>query len=686
MSAKDMLFEIGTEEIPARFMPKALQDIYSYSADEFASAHISCGEITVRCTPRRLILLIKDVADKQMDIVEIAKGPMKAQAFDAEGKPTKAAEGFARSRGVSVEDLTIQSVNGTEYVAAEKREAGKPTAEVLPVILERIIKKLSFQKSMYWADRAVRFARPVRWMVALYGEDTVDVSFGNVKSGNISRGHRFMGAASVEIKDPSKYASAMADNFVVADPEERKMMILDGISQIEKKLGAIVDVDPELLEENVHLVEYPVVFYGSFDKGFLDIPEEVLTLSMAKNQRYFPVRDTEGRLMANFVGVSNNRAKDMTIVREGNERVLRARLYDAAFFWKEDQKKSLDVMAEELKSVTYQEQLGSVYDKVQRVKALALRITDMLAMNDIRPYVERAAEISKADLVSNMVYEFADVQGVMGREYARISGEPDEVSTAIYEQYLPRFAGDEIPSSYSGAILGLAERADTIAAIYKIGLEPTSSQDPYGLRRAARCINEIIWGLGLDIDINKLMAEAAVPLGLDKATMEKISAFLRQRMQVQLKEKGLKHEVIMLAVQTVPSLPLQVYRMAGTLQKSSDEAWFAGLITAAVRVKNLLGKAGDVSGSIDPSKFTTDPEKNLYDKLLHLTVYAKDAVSEFDWEKLASILAELAPVISQFFEDVLVMDNDPAIRSNRLALLKKCQEFFMQAGDFSLLK
>ncbi|MCE5201544.1 MAG: glycine--tRNA ligase subunit beta [Synergistaceae bacterium] len=686
MSARDMLFEIGTEEIPARFMPKALQDIYSYSADEFASAHISCGEITVRCTPRRLILLIKDVADKQMDIVEIAKGPMKAQAFDAEGKPTKAAEGFARSRGVSVEDLTVQSVNGTEYVAAEKREAGKPTAEVLPGILERIIKKLSFQKSMYWADRAVRFARPVRWMVALYGEDTVDVSFGNVKSGNISRGHRFMGAASVEIKDPSKYASAMADNFVVADPEERRMMILDGISQIEKKLGAIVDVDPALLDENVHLVEYPVVFYGSFDKGFLDIPEEVLTLSMAKNQRYFPVRDTEGRLMANFVGVSNNRAKDMTIVREGNERVLRARLYDAAFFWKEDQKKSLDVMAEELRSVTYQEQLGSVYDKVQRVKALALRITDMLAMNDIRPYVERAAEISKADLVSNMVYEFADVQGVMGREYARISGEPDEVSTAIYEQYLPRFAGDEIPSSYSGAILGLAERADTIAAIYKIGLEPTSSQDPYGLRRAARCINEIIWGLGLDIDINKLMAEAAVPLGLDKTTMEKISAFLRQRMQVQLKEKGLKHEVIMLAVQTVPSLPLQVYRMAGTLQKSSDEAWFAGLITAAVRVKNLLGKAGDVSGSIDPSKFTTDPEKNLYDKLLHLTVYAKDAVSEFDWEKLASILAELAPVISQFFEDVLVMDNDPAIRSNRLALLKKCQEFFMQAGDFSLLK
>ena len=305
-----------------------------------------------------------------------------------------------------------------------------------------------------------------------------------------------MGADSITITKPSEYTNLMAQNAVIIEPETRKEMILSGIASIEKELGASVEVDPELLEENVHLNEYPVVFYGSFDKEFLEIPEEVLTLSMAKNQRYFPVRDSSGKLMPNFIGVSNNKAKDMKVVREGNERVLRARLYDAAFFWKEDQLKTLDQRAEELKAVTYQEQLGSVYDKVQRIKKLALWMTDLLDCEEIKPQVSRAADLAKADLVTNMVYEFSDVQGVMGREYARKAGEPEEIALALYEQYLPRFAGDELPSGIIGAILGLSERADTIAAIYKIGLEPTSSQDPYGLRRAARCINET-GGLGL---------------------------------------------------------------------------------------------------------------------------------------------------------------------------------------------
>lgn len=686
MSVKNLLFEVGTEEIPARFMPKALADLLSYAEEEFSAAHVEHADIKVQCTPRRLVLTVADVAVTQKDSVEIAKGPMKAQAFDADGKPTKAAEGFARSRGISVEDLKIQTTGNAEYVVAEKRESGKPVVEVLPQMLERIINKLSFQKSMYWSDPSIRFARPVRWIVALYGDILIDVNFGKVKSGKYSRGHRFMGSDRVELNDTSDYAGAMAENFVITDPDERKSLILSGIADVEKELGAKVEIDPALLEENVHLSEYPIVFYGSFDRDFLDIPEEVLVLSMAKNQRYFPVRDEKGRLMANFVGVSNNKARDMKTVREGNERVLRARLYDAAFFWKEDLQKPLDVRAEELKSVTYQEQLGSVYDKVQRVKTLALWLTDILGMVNIKPVVGRAAELAKADLVTNMVYEFADVQGVMGREYARKEGEPDDVAIALYEQYLPRFAGDELPSGHAGAILGLAERADTISAIFKIGLEPTSSQDPYGLRRAARCINEIIWGLGLDIDTDILLANASAPLSITPARLEKISAFLLQRLQVQLREKGLKHEVVALALQTIPTKPLQAFRMAETLQKMNDEAWFADLINASVRVKNLLGKAGDISGNIDTSKFTDESEKILYEKLNQLTVHAKNAVSEYDWERLASILSELAPVIAQFFSDVLVMDDDPAIRNNRLSLLKKCQEFFMQVGDFSLLK
>lgn len=686
MSAKDLLFEIGTEEIPARFMPKALADIRQYAEEELASAHIEHSGIKTECTPRRIVLTVEKLSAAQSDSVEVSKGPLKTQAFDSDGKPTRAAEGFARSRGVETADLKVKEINGAEYVVAEKREKGQATELVLPQILDRIIRRLSFQKSMYWADPSVRFARPVRWLVALYGESAIKVEFGKVESGNRSRGHRFMGSDSVTIKDPSEYKRYMKENFVITDPEERKEMILAGIAYVEKELGARVEVDPELLEENVHLNEYPVVFYGSFDKAFLEIPEEVLVLSMAKNQRYFPVRDKEGRLMANFAGVSNNIAKDMSVVREGNERVLRARLYDAAFFWKEDLQKSLHDLAAELKSVTYQEQLGSVYDKVQRTKKLALWLTEELFFRESIPVVERAAEIAKADLVTSMVYEFADVQGVMGREYARKAGEPEAVALALYEQYLPRFAGDSIPSAPAGALIGIADRADTLAAIYKIGLEPTSSQDPYGLRRAARCINEIIWGFPLDIDIYLLLEKAASPFGMERETLDRIKTFVRQRLQVQLREKGFRHEVVELVLQTVSNRPLQAYRMAETLQKRSDEVWFADLITAAVRVKNILNKAGSISEEVDPLMLAERAEKELFEKLLMLEGDAKSAVDRCDWEKLASVLAELAPVIAGFFNDVLVMDEDLSVRNNRLALLGKCSDFFLLVGDFSLLK
>lgn len=682
----DLLFEIGTEEIPARFMARTLSDLSAFAEEELSGAHIPHGEVRSQSTPRRLVLTVAGVAERQDDAVEVFKGPMKDRAFDAEGRPTKAAEGFARGKGVEVSELKTQMIGSAEYIVAEKRTVGSETAAVLPALLEKIINRLSFPKSMYWADRNVRFARPVRWIVALYGSRPIEVSFGNVKSGTASRGHRFMGAEEVQIKDADSYAGAMRDNFVVTDPEERKKMIMDGIAEIEKELGAKVAVDPELLEENVHLNEYPIPFYGSFDNEFLDIPAEVLILSMAKNQRYFPVHDAAGKLMPNFIGVSNNRAKDMNVVREGNERVLRARLYDAAFFWKEDQQKSLDDRAEELKNVTYQEQLGSVYDKVQRIKKITLWLAEELGAKVDMKNLARACDLAKADLVTNMVYEFSDVQGVMGREYARKAGEPEEVALALYEQYLPRFAGDELPSQLDGALLGIGERLDTLTAIYKIGMEPTSSQDPYGLRRAVRTINELVWGLGLDIDMNKAIAKAAELLDADAATLTKIKDFAAQRQQVQLREKGESHEAVALAMQTSPNRPLQMFRLAEVLTRASGEPWFAELVTAAVRVKNLLSKAEGEPGTVDESKLAADSEKKLYEELSKLTGEAKSAVEGCEWEKLAATMAELAPVIAQFFGDVLVMDPDPAIRANRIALLKECSDFFMQIGDFSLLK
>ena len=682
----DLLFEIGTEEIPARFMPKALADLAQYAAEELDGAHIAHGEIKSECTPRRLVLKVKDVAGRQDDAVEVSKGPLKAQAFDADGNPTKAAQGFARSRGVDVSALKVETIGNAEYVVAEKRTEGQPSAEVLPQLLEKLMHRLAFPKSMYWAEKTVRFARPVRWLVALYGDKPLEVAFGGVKSGTTSRGHRFMGKEAVEVKDTASYDAAMRENFVITDPEERKAMILAGVAEIEKELGAKVTVDPELLEENVHLNEYPIPFYGSFEQEFLDIPAEVLILSMAKNQRYFPVHGADGKLMPNFIGVSNNRAKDMSVVREGNERVLRARLYDAAFFWKEDQKKSLDAHAEELKNVTYQEKLGTVYDKVQRIKKLTLWLAETLKADVDMAKLSRACDLAKADLVTNMVYEFSDVQGIMGREYARKAGEPEEVALAIYEQYLPRYAGDELPSQMGGALLGIGERLDTLSAIYKIGMEPTSSQDPYGLRRAARTINELIWGLSLDIDLDEALGMAAELLEMPQERLEKLKAFIAQRQQVQLREKGFSHEAVALAVQTAPSRPLQLYRLAEVLTKAAGEPWFAELVTAAVRVKNLLAKAEGEPGKVDPSKFVADAERSLYEELEKLTGKAHEAVEKCDWETLAAIMAELAPVIAQFFNDVLVMDKDPEIRANRIALLSACQTFFMQIGDFSILK
>lgn len=686
MASRDLLLEIGTEEIPARFMPDTIKHLTQYIEQEFNDSHIEYASVDVKGTPRRIVLMVQGLSEVQNDIVEKFKGPLKTQAFDENGEMTRAALGFAKGKGVSTEDLTVDTVKGVEYIFAERHEKGKDTAELLPVILKTIVSKLSFPKSMFWSEKNIRFARPVRWIVALFGDDVVDFTFAKIKSGRVSRGHRFLGASAIEITNMESYLNEMKNNFVVIDPEERRRMILAGISEIEEELNAKVDVPETLLEENVHLNEYPIPFYGSFDEEFLEIPEEVLTLSMAVNQRYFPVRNVAGRLMPNFVGVSNNKATDMSIVREGNERVLRARLYDAAFFWKEDLQVSLDKRVESLKNVTYQEQLGSVYEKVSRVQNLAIELTRLLGHNELENTVARAAYLAKADLVTNMVNEFSDVQGVMGREYARKSGEPEEVALALYEQYLPKAAGQDLPTQIPGAILGIAERADTIAGIYKIGLEPTSSQDPYGLRRAARGIIELIWGLGLEINIRDMFRFAGTSLNLSEEVYEKIITFINQRMQVRLKEKGYKHEVVVLSMQTISELPLEVLRMCETLEKSYDEPWFGELITSAVRVNNILVKNDVDATEIDESKLVEEAEKALYNKLNELTENVKDSVAAYNWERLASLLSELSPVIAAFFNDVLVMDKDESIKNNRIALLKKCRVLFLYVGDFSLLK
>ncbi|MDR1019576.1 MAG: glycine--tRNA ligase subunit beta [Synergistaceae bacterium] len=689
MILRDLLFEIGTEEIPARFMTWALAEIERTAAEDLAGLRLPYERLRVAGTPRRIVLYVENASERQADFEQVIKGPPKTQALDAEVKYTAAALGFAKSRGVEATDLRFEAVGGVEYLFAVVREFGKDAVDLLPGFLAGLLKKLVFPKSMYWKDPSVRFARPVRWIVALWDGDLVPVSFGGVNSGYASRGHRFMGSPSVNIPIAKDYWEIMERECVIVDPARRKGMILDSVAEIEKGIGGTAERDSELLEENAQLVEYPIPFLGSFEEEFLDIPEEVLIATMKKNQRYFPVRDSSGRLMANFIGVSNNRARDMAVVRDGNERVLRARLHDAAFFWKEDLQKPLESLLPRLEKVLYQERLGSVAAKSERVRELSARLVAGMGWGDIAQATDRAARLAKADLVTSMVFEFPEVQGVMGREYAKRHNEPEAVANAIFEQYLPRFAGDELPKARAGAVIGLCDRADTIVAIHKAGLSPSGSQDPYGLRRAARCINEIVWGMCLDIDMGALFDASGDALDAGGEVMMKVSDFYRSRLHNQLRERGYGHGTTSLAVASMWRRPLQALRMLKAFDDVAGADWFGPLVLSAVRVNNILGKLS--RAELAAVKLAEDSLKEAAEKSLKGALDRQDAIvsgalARHDWKAVCEALSDLSPAISGFFDDVMVMSDDSVERSNRLALLLRCRDMFDSIGDFALLK
>lgn len=686
LDLRDLVLEIGTEEIPSRFLPPMLQTFKDIAKEEFTNSRLSFKEVQTYATPRRLVLFVNGIAPAQEDHVTVFKGPAWASAFDSEGNATRAAEGFAKGRGVSIDALREMEVEGVRYVSAEVREEGKGTDLILPELLPAIINKLVFPKNMYWRNPSIRFARPIRWILALWGKDVVSFDYGDVQSGRLTSGHRFLGDKQIEISDVGEFFNKLYDNYVILDQEKRKQKLLAGIAALERECGGIVELDPELVEENLYLVEYPVPFLGSFEERFLEIPQEVLTTSMKKNQKYFAVRNKEGKLRNAFVGVSNNRAADMRVIRSGNERVLRARLEDAAFFWVEDRKRPLAANVERLKSIIYQIKLGSVYDKVMLTQKLAMYLCEELKKPELSKLVERAAYLSKADLVTNMVYEFPELQGVMGRAYALAAGEDPRVALAIYEQYLPKSSADGTPSDDVGAILGLAERIHIIVSCHKVGLEPTGSQDPYALRRAARCINELLWARKLDVDIEEAIRVSAHSNLADIVTVEKVFAFFEQRLLMQLKEKDYEHELAKLAIAVTGRRPLQVLRLMEALNAVKDEPWFADLITAALRVRNILQKAGDVSDMVSSELAVKEAEKNLFDAVMRIEPQVNKVLKESDWKGLTLLLSELSPVVTRFFDEVMVMDPDEKIKNNRLAILKRCNALFKEVGDIALLK
>jgi len=690
--AEELLLEIGTEEIPAAFMPGILSSFKELMEKEFVSKRIGVEEIKTFGTPRRLILMASGVSERQEDLEFTKMGPAKNIAYDAEGNPTKAAIGFARGQGIDAGDLVIAKTEKGEYISVEKKEIGVETETLLPEMLEKVISSIPCPKSMRWSDLEVRFVRPVHWIVSLFGGKKIPISMGNIKSGDETRGHRFMAPASIKVTSISSYLEEIKKAYVIIDPDERKKIIQKKIIELAAEAGGVPDADEGLLNEVSQIIESPFPVLCRFDDEYLKLPKEVILTPMKKHQKYFPVLDKGGIPLSAFIAVNNTDTKDPKVVISGHERVLRARLADAEFFYVEDQKKSLVKMVEELKNVLFQAKLGTSYEKVMRFQALGLFIADLLGKTSQKKMVERASFLCKADLVSEMVGEFATLQGVMGREYARISGEPEEVSEAIFEHYLPRFAGDDLPSSDIGAVVSLADKLDTIVGCFSIGLIPTGTADPYALRRQCLGIVNIILDKKYVLSLKESIEKSISLIG-DKAerSVEEVTAdvlsFFRGRISNLFTSKGASHDV----VESVLSLGVDdiadIASRIDALQQMKKEPDFEPLAIAFKRVVNIItGKASENIGTgVVPDKdlFEQQEEHELFDKYVEIKDQVKDLMTQKSYLEALKIIASIRETVDGFFDNVLVMAEDKKVMQNRLALLCGVNSFFTDFADFS---
>jgi glycyl-tRNA synthetase beta chain len=684
--AKDLLFELGVEEMPSAYMPKALDDLSQLARKKFDEARLHFSDLKVYGTPRRLTLYISSLEENQQAALIETRGPKKAIAYDKKGRPTKAALGFARGQGVKPEDLIIKEVDGVEYIFASKEESTRPSTEILGDLLQDLVYSLVFPKSMRWAYYNTRFARPIRWILALFGEQVVELQIENIKSGRITFGHRFLGQGPLEVKKASEYFQALSENYVVLDQDERRALIWQQVQDTAQAHGGSALENSELLEEVTYLVEYPQAFFGQFSDSYLEVPPEVLTTSMIEHQRYFPVYEQGGQLMAGFIGVRNGTDYCLDLVRAGNERVIKARLEDALFFWKEDTKKPLEDMVPRLAEVLFHERLGSIMDKVERLSVLASYLGQKLALSS-ENRIARAAYLCKGDLVSSMVYEFPELQGIMGRYYAHKSGEEAEVSQAILEHYLPRFAGDQLPQTHTGIVLSLSEKIDNLIGCYAIGIKPSGSQDPYALRRQALGIVNIIIDHELNLDLGQVLAQAYTGFqGIEpeqdmEVTVSEVLDFIGQRLRGVLLEKGLAYDVIDAVLSIDKSNINDIYQRVVALQQFKNEAEFADLMVVFNRSHNLSKKwhsnQVQIENLVDPSELKLLERVRLLQS--ELGAYIKTA----SYDQALHSLASLRPAVDEFFNAVMVMVEEEALKNNRLSLLKSIADLSRLIADFS---
>ena len=682
---KELLFEIGTEEIPAGYLSPALEAMRAMLADHLRQADLAHGAITVAGTPRRLVARVAELAARQPDRREQVIGPPRKAAFDANGNPTKAALGFARSRGIAMEDTEVVATERGEYLAATVEIAGRPANEVLGEILPAIITSLPFPKSMRWGSGTVPFARPIQWLLALYGGEVIPIAVNDVVAGRTTRGHRFHAPQEVEVRDFADYCRKLEERHVLVDPARRRQALVERVTAAATAIGGRVVADDELVATVTNLVEEPHPVVGAFDERFLALPREVLITSMREHQKYFAVEDEAGRLRPHFVAVNNTRVRDASVAVEGHQRVIRARLEDAWFFFREDCKRPLADRVADLDGLIFQAKLGTMLEKCERLRALAGWLAERLAPDAVEA-AQRAALLAKADLLTEMVGEFPSLQGVMGREYALLAGEPPEVAQAIHEHYLPLRAGDRPPASTIGGLVGIADRIDTVVGCFGIGATPTGAADPFGLRRQTLGLLHILEAKGLRLSLAALAAKACGLYG-DRLTepreqvVANVLAFVRGRFVHDRVGRGLPQEIVEAAVAVGFDDPVDCDRRIEALATVSRQPEFQLLAGAFKRVTNILKDHEDAT--VEPSLFQAPAENTLYEALEKTRQAVAPLVAAGDYTAALTAMLAMKEPIDRFFDDVMVMVEDERLRANRLGLLAGAAALFRTVADFS---
>lgn len=682
--AEDVLFEIGAEEIPAGAMPGILAQLKSLTETKLAEHHLKYDAIRTMGTPRRIALMVDGAADMSDELSERHKGPSASIAYDADGNPTKAAIGFARGKGIDVADLVVED----GYIYAETKTVGVKAMDIFTQILPELIHGLSFPKSMHWGNLDDKFIRPVRWMLALLGTAVIPVEFAGVRSSNFSRGHRFLGERGVLVQHPADYIKNLEDNFVIVDQDKRRDMITKQLHDLAASKNATIVWDDDLLEEVLYLVEYPTALCGSFDESYLALPDAAVITPMKDHQRYFPLVDKDGKLLPMFLTVRDGDSHSLDVVAAGNERVLRARLDDAKFFFNEDRKKALADRSEGLKKIVFQEGLGNLADKTERLLALGEEFGEACGLDEAEMVeLERATVLAKTDLTTGMVTEFTELQGVIGKEYALLDGESTEVAEAIFEQYLPRFAGDILPKTPAGKVLSIIDKVDNIVATFSRGLIPTGSQDPYALRRQTIGVLNILSSSALNVSLELVWRQDLTLLGVPEAKHDEIVGQLTNFFALRLKNIYLDREVPHNVIELVLSNPTVTVAQADGLVKAImahriDEN--VELVQAYTRMFNLV--KSETYQAVDEMLLSDEAEKALFKEAILAYENSQTALENKDYDKVVAIPETLVPAINKFFEDVMVMVDDAAVKANRLQLVRLAYESMAVIGDVSTLK